>query len=277
MNTNFAPLIVLIAHGAPRFPQTLAFFQALADLVAAQRPESKVRILMMRGEPSVDQFPAILAQTPPQVPVVVVPLFLSDGYYTKILVPRTLRLDAITSHRVRNAPPLGCHPHMAAYLTRTALDACPFPPADTRLLLVAHGSRQGKSGDTAAGLARQMLSMATFADVQSAYLEQEPWARDWPHLFPQGNVLILPLILAPGQHGNQDIPDLIKAVIPDKRNADPGLKGNTPILATQVSHLPLNAALVQMVVDLTDYREPSAQYRRCSVSIMAGTCSPFRR
>ena len=263
-----APIIVLIAHGAPRFPQVLAFFQALADQVAAQG--AKVHILMMRGEPSVDQFAAILASTPPETPIVVVPLFLADGYYTNLLVPRTLGLDTITSHPVTYTAPLGCHPDFAAYVQQTALDACPFPAAETQMLLVAHGSRQGKPETTAQNMARQIRG---FTDVKIAYLEQEPWARDWAELFPHGKVLVMPLLLAPGQHGSQDIPDLIPCtpVIPDKRSADPGSRGsgkngvcdswipargrddNVSFRAALGPSLPLNDDLVRMVTDLCGF------------------------
>jgi sirohydrochlorin cobaltochelatase len=203
-----APVLVLVAHGSEKRPQSTDFLHDLARDLREQGAVSSVTALFMGGQPSVTAFPLIVGAAE-DAPVGVVPVFMGRGYYTDELVPAALRLQRCPAN-VIYADPVGCHPAMPdliAAKARSVAKVAGLEPGGVNLMLVAHGSsRPGGSGDTPKAMAQAIASSNVFAAVETAFLEQDPRAETWRTIFPEGDVVVVPLVLSQGLHGTQDIP-----------------------------------------------------------------------
>lgn len=203
-----APVLVLVAHGSEKRPQSTDFLHDLTRTLSEQGAVSSVTALFMRGQPSVSAFPLIVGAAE-DAPVVVVPVFMGRGYYTDELVPAALRLKQCPAN-VIYAGPVGCHPGMPGLIAakaRSVARAAGVACGQAGLMLVAHGSsRPGGSGDTPRAMAQAIAAMGEFAAVEACFLEQEPKAGDWRRIFPAGDVVVIPLVLSQGLHGTRDIP-----------------------------------------------------------------------
>lgn len=147
----------------------------------------------------------------------IVPVFAGKGYYTDILIPREMGLDGALTRRdgrtLHYTVPVGCDrriPGLMACRADGMARAAGFTPSRSSLLLIAHGSaRPGGSGETPKAIAAAIAAMGHFAEVRLAFLEQEPFARDWQtQMRAESDLIVLPLLVAQGTHASQDIPSL---------------------------------------------------------------------
>ena len=91
------------------------------------------------------------------------------------------------------------------------------------LVLTAHGSRDPRSGETAASLAEQVAVLRPDIDVRLAFLESsEPLLADVLTALPDGHpAVVTPFLLAAAYHARHDIPGHIaRAGARDIRQAD---------------------------------------------------------
>ena len=253
MDITSRPVLVLVAHGSEHRPLATAFLMDLAQALRQTDAMSEVIPLVMRGQPSVSRFAELLQRVPADTPIVIVPIFMGRGHYTDHLVPQALGLSQLvpSRHLIRYTPPLGCHPRMPRYLAalaRSHVQRADLVPDRTTLLLVAHGSsRPSGAGDTTKTLAEAVGLTGIFAAVEIGYLEQSPTAESWRERFPEGDLAVLPLLMAKGLHGNDDIPRIFEFNQPGAVRRTEG--GRTVIL---IPGLDLTPDLVQMVLELTD-------------------------
>lgn len=205
--------IVLVGHGSARHPDSARPIQALAEALKARGPWREVAAVFMKQEPHLDQALALVSS--PRV--VIVPIFAGKGYYTDTLIPRQMGLDGAVTRRdgreLHYTPPAGCDPRIPGLMACRAdgvVRSVGIDPTTIGLLLIAHGSgRPGGAGETPKAIAAAIAAMNHFAEVRLAFLEQEPFARDWPSMVrPGGNLVVLPLLVAQGTHASQDIPPL---------------------------------------------------------------------
>src|SRR5437868_10767538 len=88
--------------------------------------------------------------------VLVVPNFISEGYFTKTVVPRELELNAGVTERSNGqiwkyCEPVGNHPMMTDLLLKRASEVAPgVDPAETSLLIVGHGTDLNENSAVAA-------------------------------------------------------------------------------------------------------------------------------
>lgn len=207
------PAVILAAHGSSRHPDSARPILELAAALRARGPWIDTACAFMKQEP-------LLARALERVAarqVVIVPVFAGRGYYTDVLIPRVMGLDGPLTRRdgrvLRLTAPVGCDariPHLMAARAEAVMRAGGLDPARSGLLLIAHGSgRPGGAGDTAKSIAAAIAAMGRFGEVRLAFLEQAPFARDWPALMRgSGDMVALPLLVAQGLHASQDIPPL---------------------------------------------------------------------
>ena len=155
--------------------------------------------------------------------VYVVPNFISEGYFTRTVIPRELDLD----RRPDGAPapltrrpdgqawkycaPSGNHPAMTALLLERAREVAPdVPAAETSLLIVGHGT---SLNDNSAAAAKQQVekirALGEYAAVLNTYMEEPPLVSDWAALTQTPNVVVVPFFISDGLHSYQDIPVLL--------------------------------------------------------------------
>lgn len=204
--------VILIGHGSAKDADSSAPTHRMAELLRRRSLFAEVAVAFYKEAP-------FLAEALSQVAareVYVVPNFAGEGYYTQTLIPRAMgltgRLTLRDGRRIHYTAPVGAHPAIADVLKRRADDivaANDLHPEDVCLLLVGHGSgRPGGSGGTAERLAAALRDMGGFREVQTAFLEQEPFVSRWQELTDAPAVVALPLLIAQGLHGSQDLPPL---------------------------------------------------------------------
>ncbi|HLO77074.1 MAG TPA: CbiX/SirB N-terminal domain-containing protein [Magnetospirillum sp.] len=205
--------VILVGHGSARHPDSARPIHALAEDLKARGPWREVAAVFMKQEPRLDRALSLVSARR----VVVVPVFAGKGYYTDVLIPREIGLDGKVTRRdgrvLYYTQPAGCDPRIPGLMACRAdgvVRTAGIDPTTAALLLIAHGSsRPGGAGETPKAIAAAIAAMQHFAQVRLAFLEQEPFARDWQDLVrPDGDLVVLPLLVAQGTHASQDIPPL---------------------------------------------------------------------
>lgn len=210
--TLSAASLVLVGHGSANYPDAARPVLDLAESIRKRGLFKDVAAVFMKQDP-----PLAAALSLVSAPTVyVVPVFAGRGFYTGTLIPREIGLTGpvteTAGRRVIYTEPAGAHPRLPGLLACRAdgvARGCGWDPAETSLLLIAHGSaRPGGAGETPRAIAAAMGAMNHFAEVALGFLEQDPFARGWPDLLRGGKVVALPLLVAQGMHAGRDIPPL---------------------------------------------------------------------
>jgi sirohydrochlorin cobaltochelatase len=112
--------IAVLGHGTRRDTGSEKNVFRMADLVRSRGLFSEVAAVFLDQEPNMLQVLDILASRV----VVVVPLFIGDGWHVGQTIPEDLALDGPETRRegrvVRYTPPAGTHPSMAGVILELA-------------------------------------------------------------------------------------------------------------------------------------------------------------
>ena len=229
-STNSALLIV--AHGSTVNPDSSAPTLAHAAEIRRRQIFADVGCAFWKEEPSLRD--AIFLFDPGLIrEVYVVPTFISEGYFTQTVVPRELDLDEGTTKRPtgqtwKYCEPVGNHPAMTELLLKRAREIAPgVDPAETSLLIVAHGTDLNENSAVAAKReAEDIRALGKFAEVLNVYMEEPPLISDWRKLTKTRNVVVVPFFISDGLHSYEDIPRLIGIVV--AAGVDRGRPGSAP-------------------------------------------------
>ncbi len=149
--------------------------------------------------------------------VLAVPVFATEGRIAKEMIPREMGLSGRLTHLpggrlVHYLHPIGVHPGLAALAdarAARAAESAGFNPSKAALLLIAHGNKQGGGArESAEQLAGRLRAAGRWSCVRVMFLEEEPRAADWLELTGEDEVVVLPLLLAEGQHAAHDVAPL---------------------------------------------------------------------
>src|SRR5207249_6278958 len=167
---------LLAAHGERHADADNAGVAWLAKRLAGEGVAADVTAGFVKGIPSVGD--AIAALTPRDV--VVYPLFLADGYFTRVALPRLIdKARHVDSARaITVLPPLGLEPALVDVITdetAAVARARRIHPEEVTVVLLAHGSSKDKASRAAAGqLADRLHGRRRFREVRVALLEEPP-------------------------------------------------------------------------------------------------------
>jgi sirohydrochlorin cobaltochelatase len=164
--------------------------------------------------------------------VYVVPNFISEGYFTQTVVPRELELNGRITKRANGqvwkyCEPVGNHPLMTELLLKRAREVAPdVDPAETSLLLVAHGTDLNENSAVAAKReAEKIRTLGKYAAVLNVYMEEPPLICDWRKLTRTPNVVVVPFFISDGLHSYEDIPVLLGIANGRSRTASRAARG----------------------------------------------------
>jgi len=160
--------------------------------------------------------------------VFVVPLFISEGYFTEEVIPRELGMPRKPSgeyervlkrgdQTVHYCGPIGTHESMTAVLLARAVEIVqkhPFPvapkPAETALFIAGHGT--GNNENSRAAIERQVeliRALNFYAEVHGVFLEEEPRVADCYRMARARNIVLVPFFISDGLHSYEDIPVML--------------------------------------------------------------------
>ncbi len=216
--------LLLAAHGSSVNEDSARAGWAHADTLRARGVFREVAVAFWRQEPFItDALQGLKAEH-----VFVVPLFISEGYFTEQAIPEALGLKdsaASTFERrqrlfgkdVSYCRPVGTHASMTEVLLDRATEVVqrhPFPreplPAQTALLLAGHGTeRNANSRRAIEWHAERIRQLGRYAEVHSVFIEESPRIADACALTTSPNLVVVPFFISDGLHTSEDIPVLL--------------------------------------------------------------------
>lgn len=160
--------------------------------------------------------------------VFIVPLFISEGYFTEEVIPRELgfcakgqaefaRVQRRGAQSLFYCGPIGTHDSMTAVLlarARETVEKFPFPrapkPADTALFIAGHGT--GNNENSRKAIERQVALIRAqnlYAEVHAAFMEEEPRIGDCYRIAQAKSIVMVPFFISDGLHSYEDIPEML--------------------------------------------------------------------
>ena len=156
----------------------------------------------------------------------VIPVFMSEGYFTQTVVPRDLGVapDAARNglwmvqrgaRTLRYGRPVGTHPKMTevllARIDRVLSESPDAPAPETIAVIVAgHGTtRDDRSREIIDRQVAQLRGLNRFGEVHAAFMEEELRIADYPAYVQAADVVVVPFFVSDGMHVLEDIPVLL--------------------------------------------------------------------
>jgi sirohydrochlorin cobaltochelatase len=227
MNQSFTDSsLVLAAHGSTLNADSAAPAWRHADDLRRRNIFAQVQETFWKQEPYFSQvMRGVVAKR-----VFVVPLFISEGYFTEEVVPRELGFCAkgqTQFDRVQNrggqifhyCGPVGTHLSMTNALLESAsqiVEKFPFPrapkPSETALFIAGHGT--GNNENSRQAIERQVELIRAkniYAEVHAVFMEEDPRIADFHKIASAKSVVVTPFFISDGLHSFEDIPVMLGA------------------------------------------------------------------
>ncbi len=218
--------LVLVAHGSTVNENSARPARQHADALRGRGLFAEVTEAFWKQSPFVgDVFRRVLTPR-----IFIVPLFISDGWFTEQVIPTELglrqagapdfpRVQVREGRTIHYCGAVGSHPDMTEILLARARDVVvrhPFPrlppPADTALLIAGHGTAYSRGSRES--IERQVdliRHRALYAEVHGVFLEEAPLIREAWELGATRNRVLVPFFISDGLHTQQDIPEMLGA------------------------------------------------------------------
>lgn len=206
--------LIIIGHGSHLHAESSAPVYAHAAALRRTGAFDEVRECFWKEEPSMREvFDLVEAED-----VYVVPLFISEGYFTEEVIPRELGLAGpapSVTHKlgktIRYTKPVGTHPSMADMILRRAEETAGLDAEQARragLIIIGHGTeRNSNSAEVIYRVSREADEAAVFGHVRTGFLDQEPEVGDVLEAMEEDRVVLVPFFVAEGWHTQETIPD----------------------------------------------------------------------
>ncbi len=170
--------------------------------------------------------------------VFVVPLFISDGYFTEQVIPREMgfcengqrdfpRIQTRDGQTLYYSDPVGTHASMTGVILSRAsevthrfpgVDGKPPSTEQTSLFIAGHGT--GNNENSRKAIERQVeliAGLGRYRDVHPIFMEEEPRIADCYQMAAAENVVVVPFFISDGLHSFEDIPMMLGESEPDIR------------------------------------------------------------
>lgn len=215
---------MLVGHGSTLNADSAAPTHQHADELRRRGLFAQVVECFWKEEPSVGG--VLRGVFAPQV--FIVPLFISEGYFTEEVIPRELgfcqpgqrdfpRVQQRGGQTLHYCGPVGTHPSMTSVLlarARAVVEQHPFPalpkPADTALFIAGHGT--GNNENSRKAIERQVeliRARGEYAEVHPVFMEEEPRIGDCWRMAQARNLVMVPFFISDGLHSYEDIPVML--------------------------------------------------------------------
>lgn len=197
--------VLLVGHGSPVHPGPARTLAGHAQSLAGLGIYGAVRYAALVGGPDPARELAALTGA---AHVAVLPMFMSDGYLARQVLPERLGAGA-KDLRVRITAPLGLMPGLASLVADVSEEtrcARGWRRGDWDLILAAHGAAGDPASRRAAqALARGLSGFSSAARIHTAFLEEPPFLNGVFGQLTQPAVVV-GLFAADGGHATMDVP-----------------------------------------------------------------------
>ena len=227
--------LLLAGHGSHLNARSSEAVRAHARALATSGVWDEVLVAFWKEEPSLAR--ALDGCTASDV--VVVPVFMSEGYFTGEVIPAEMGLDGPVTRRegrtIRCTRPVGVHPALAQIIVERALEA--GADRDEPLFVLGHGTNRNAASSVAVReQVERVRAMNRFAEVTAVFTDQEPNLASIPELAGGRKATVVPFFASDGWHVGQ----VAAANDADGiRYADPA--GTHPGIAAVITDLALEA------------------------------------
>jgi len=217
-------VLVLLGHGSTVNAESGAPVCLQAAELRRRKCFAEVREAFWRQAPQVKQVLSELTAAR----VFVVPLFISEGYFSEATIPGELgfggggpghfsRVQQRGAQKLFYCKPLGTHDRMTSVLlarAREIVEKFPFPrppkPEDTTLFIAGHGTEQNLNSRKAIERQADLIrALGLYAGVHGVFLEEEPRIGECYQMAQTRNMVIVPFFISDGMHAREDIPVLL--------------------------------------------------------------------
>ena len=219
--------LVIVAHGSHLNPDASTPTYDHADTIRDVGVFDEVKTAFWKEEPS---FREVL-RTVESDEVYVVPLFISEGYFTEEVIPRELRLEgwdldewdsdgtsathatfeaADVDKTVHYCGPVGTHDAMSDVIVRRAETVTGDSEVGEGfgLAVVGHGTQRNENSAKAVHLhADRIAETGRFEAVKALFMDEDPEIDDVTDFFETDDIVVVPLFVADGYHTQEDIPE----------------------------------------------------------------------
>jgi len=220
--------VILVGHGSTLNADSAGPTCQHADELRRRKLFAQVQETFWKQEPYLAQvLRGIFAKR-----VFIVPLFISEGYFTEEVIPRELGFKVQDSKfKVQSFPlvetrgeqtffycgPVGTHDSMTNVLLARAkevVEKFPFPreakPGETTLFIAGHGT--GNNENSRKAIEHQVAlirALNIYADVHPVFMEEAPRIADCYTLAQTKNIVMVPFFISDGLHSFEDIPVML--------------------------------------------------------------------
>ncbi len=206
--------LIIIGHGSHLNAESSAPVFRHAEAIRQTGAFDEVRECFWKEEPSMREvFDLVEADE-----VYVVPLFISEGYFTEEVIPRELGLagpaPSVTRRNgktIHYCGPIGTHSWMPRMILRRAEESAGLTDEEAAragLLVIGHGTeRNSNSSEVIFRVAQQARDAGVFGNVQTGFLDHPPGVDEVLAEMPESHVVLVPFFVAEGWHTQETIPD----------------------------------------------------------------------
>jgi sirohydrochlorin cobaltochelatase len=203
--------LVIAGHGSTKNPDSCLPTLAHAETIRQRGIFAEVATCFWKQAPFFHEALGTVKSSE----IYVVPNFISEGYFTRTVIPREMGLTGPVTVRdgrtIKYCEPAGKHPRMTELLLGEARSvALDVDSSETGLLIVGHGTGlDSNSAEAARFQAGAIEKLRVYAEVSAAFMEEPPFITEWDKLTTQPNVVVVPFFISDGLHSYQDIPVLL--------------------------------------------------------------------
>lgn len=248
--------LLLLGHGSEHSPASARPIRILARELQRRECFGEVKLGFWKERPYLHE--ALWRVRAREV--VVVPIFTSEGYYTKRVIPRELGLDDPAARPpglgVHLTRPVGAHPGIPEVIVdrarsvtvRRTRDGAPASTAgagteETGLVIVGHGTpRHPDSGRVTHGVARAVRDRWPHGPVAAAFLDEAPMVPEVIGEMDVTSAVVVPFFISEGWHAGVTLPRSLAV------EGGRGRLGETPIRYTPP--VGTHPSIADFVVDL---------------------------
>lgn len=198
--------VVMVGHGSSRNPETRKPIDHCADQLRTLNRFHSVQVGFLKESPYLSE--ALESITAAQV--VIVPYFISDGYYTREVIPKAMGLAGAITRREQQtiyyAEPVGKHPLMAEIILHRAKEA--GAEGHETLAVLGHGTpKNPHSAENVFLQSDRIRSMNQFPEVLTAFIDQDPPMESLFETAQHDRIVMVPFFVADGWHVSETIPE----------------------------------------------------------------------